>query len=320
MCEASDTDVQGEPRGAPTSLCMRPPGADAFVVGGNSFAPFLSSVQDLPLLERLECLSRRFLGIRYEPDPLGEGNGAGIDDDPTYRFDAIDCMTFVEEVVALSFSGDAGEFTDTLGCIRYRDCVHTYAMRNHHVEDWVRENSARNYIRDITGEVGGSLVKRAVVEIDFMRWIEAKPDMLPHHKDEIRTERMARDLKDPTPVEISFVPLRDILVVRDGTVSMDGGVSSRIPAFSIMLLIGKAEDEFKFGTRVRHMGIVLAGGLAGFEEPTLRHCTPKEGCADRPLIPYLFSQMENREGVAFLEVLDKHGKARVGSPGDGAGR
>ena len=285
------------------SICDRPAGQDAFVLEQSGFAPFMSKVQQMPFEERLECISRRFLGIRYENDPLGEGEAATIDSGPLYSFGYIDCMTYVEEVVALARSSGAEEFLENLGCVRYRDCVPTYAMRNHHVEDWARENSARGFVKDITLLVGGSLVERATVKIDFGKWIDGKADLLSLQKEEIKGERAARGLLDPTPVDLDFIPMSALFAFDGESASFNREVVSLLPVFSVMLLIGKEEDEVRYGTRVRHMGVVLRNEAGSSDELVLRHCTPNDGCIDRPLLSYLLSLRGSRAGVAFLEVL-----------------
>ena len=56
--------------------------------------------RNLPLAERIDRVSESMLGHPYVNDPLGEGRG--VDRDPPVRYDAYDCLTFVEEVLALS--------------------------------------------------------------------------------------------------------------------------------------------------------------------------------------------------------------------------
>ena len=51
----------------------------------------------------MERASRAFLGLPYLNDAAGEGQG--IDTDPPSRYDAFDCLTFVEEVLALTLAG-----------------------------------------------------------------------------------------------------------------------------------------------------------------------------------------------------------------------
>src|SRR5690606_32543867 len=56
----------------------------------------------MSLPERVDKLSSIFLGSDYVGDPLGEGESGVYDRDPLYRFDAFDCTTYVETVLALS--------------------------------------------------------------------------------------------------------------------------------------------------------------------------------------------------------------------------
>ena len=63
-----------------------------------------AKVAQEPLPVRLEAVSEALLGRPYLIDPLGEG--FGIDPDPLARYDAFDCLTFVEELLALVMAGD----------------------------------------------------------------------------------------------------------------------------------------------------------------------------------------------------------------------
>ena len=74
-----------------------------------------------------------FLGARYISSPLGEG--VTPDDDPLIRYDAFDCTTFVETVLADS---DVEKLTK----IRYKDGKADFIKRNHFIEtDWLKNNS-----------------------------------------------------------------------------------------------------------------------------------------------------------------------------------
>src|SRR5258707_13724837 len=57
-----------------------------------------------PLGTRLLDVSERFLGTPYAISPLGEGTGK--DADPLILFDAVHCLTFVEETMAISYAAD----------------------------------------------------------------------------------------------------------------------------------------------------------------------------------------------------------------------
>lgn len=112
--------------------------------------------------QRVEAVSELFLGVPYELGPLGEGPEGEFDRDPLIRFDAFDCTTFVETVMALSLENDLDLGTQMLQNVRYKDGQIGYATRNHFTElDWVPNNVRAGYLRDITSDVAG----RAAVEI-----------------------------------------------------------------------------------------------------------------------------------------------------------
>ena len=50
----------------------------------------------------IDKISSSFKEIEYSLNPLGEN--FGIDNDPLYRFDKFDCLTYVETVLALHFA------------------------------------------------------------------------------------------------------------------------------------------------------------------------------------------------------------------------
>ena len=58
------------------------------------------------------------MGAPYVISLLGEG--MGVDPDPRMRFDAFDCTTFVETVLALSFAVDLPSAELRLDHIRYQ--------------------------------------------------------------------------------------------------------------------------------------------------------------------------------------------------------
>src|SRR5712692_3563301 len=70
-----------------------------------------------PLGTRLLDVSERFLGTPYVVSPLGEGGGK--DADPLIRFDAVDCLTFVEETMAISYAADPRGVEPILSELRY---------------------------------------------------------------------------------------------------------------------------------------------------------------------------------------------------------
>ena len=105
------------------------------------------------MAQRVEAVSELFLGVPYKLGSLGEGPDGEFDRDPLIRFDAFDCTTFVETVMALSLDSDLDSAMRTLQKIRYKDGQIGYATRNHFIElDWVPNNVRAGYLHDITSD------------------------------------------------------------------------------------------------------------------------------------------------------------------------
>jgi hypothetical protein len=127
--------------------------------------------QALPLAQRVEAVSELFLGAPYKLGSLGEGPDGEFDRDPLIRFDAFDCTTFVETVMALSLDGDLDSAMRTLQKIRYKDGQIGYATRNHFIElDWVPNNVRAGYLHDITSDVAGRNAVKVRKTISKRRW------------------------------------------------------------------------------------------------------------------------------------------------------
>lgn len=144
--------------------------AEAFAAGGgarqnpSTFTPkqwdaFFATVGAAPLGQRLAVWADlAAVDAEYVGDPLGEGPGATPDPGPLSDFAHVDCVTYVEQVLALALSPDAANLPDTLRRIRYRDGRIDYRSRNHYfVSDWLPANSW--CVRDVTAEVGAGVTE-----------------------------------------------------------------------------------------------------------------------------------------------------------------
>lgn len=131
---------------------------------------FLTSMllADQTLQQSIDTNSAKYLGVPYILDPLGEGKGSSIDSDPKFRFDAFDCTTYVETVMALSLSKSEGEFERLMDEIRYSSSEHSYFTRNHFIEtDWMPNALSKKFIQDSTSQIfGPTLIKNLSIEID----------------------------------------------------------------------------------------------------------------------------------------------------------
>ena len=69
---------------------------------------------------RLERVINDSLGTPYHDGPLGEGPGAPYDSDPLIDLSRVDCVTFVEQSVALASAADLAQATKVLQGYRYK--------------------------------------------------------------------------------------------------------------------------------------------------------------------------------------------------------
>lgn len=119
--------------------------------------------------ERVELASRSFLGLPYLNDAAGEG--VGIDRDPPSRYDAFDCLTFVEEVLGLALAGDPLYAPAVRDALRYAGPP-AYDKRRHFMEaQWIPDAIRSGLLEDITARVGHARqLKKDVTAEVWRRW------------------------------------------------------------------------------------------------------------------------------------------------------
>lgn len=117
------------------------------------------------LAQRIVVVSGRYLGTPYRLDPLGEGAAASPDPDPLICHTAVDCQTFVEQVLAEAMAPRSSESLSILTRIRYRGGVVGFGTRNHYmVTDWLPQN--RWFLRDLTRVVSVKSIRTMEKLID----------------------------------------------------------------------------------------------------------------------------------------------------------
>jgi len=223
---------------APPPAAPRPPpplGATPVPAELEDLDAFLARVAPIAALpERLEAVSRPFLGLPYKLDALGEGEGAP-DPDPLWSFVACDCQTLVEEVLALAFSHDAAEFRARMLEIRYIGGKVSYETRKHLVEPrWLPTLVAAGYLAEATAEIGRADTKEATLVLG--------DEHLAPKFDKLRKRAGAGW---PTGTyAFRYVPI-DVAIARH----------AEIPAGSVLLPVREPRADTPF--LVSHMGLVL---------------------------------------------------------------
>ncbi|MGA9773848.1 MAG: N-acetylmuramoyl-L-alanine amidase-like domain-containing protein [Blastocatellia bacterium] len=119
------------------------------------------------LCERIERISRRFLGRSYFSNPLAGSPPAS--EVFKVSLDGFDCVTYIETTLALARSHGVDEFIDEMREIRYANGKIDFYHRNHYMVDWVKNNEERGIIEDVTTG------RKAVVKTRVLSVIEALP-------------------------------------------------------------------------------------------------------------------------------------------------
>jgi len=117
------------------------------------------------LEEKIDYFSHCFLLKPYAASPLGEGMAGKYDNDPLFDLESFDCMTYVEQILALTISKSANKFLHNLIRIRYKNGNINFGSRNHFVvSDWIENNSW--LFNNITVKIGSKYVLKMYKNID----------------------------------------------------------------------------------------------------------------------------------------------------------
>lgn len=122
---------------------------------------------------RLAVVARDSVGTPYAAGPLGEGPSGEYDTDPLMDLSRMDCVTFIEQSVALAASPSHAEAFALLQRIRYAGGRIDYESRNHFmITDWLANNP---WCRDITDTLGAPTreVTRTISRRSFFERVNA---------------------------------------------------------------------------------------------------------------------------------------------------
>ena len=192
---------------------------------------------------RLAQVVQDGIGTPYSDGPLGEGSTGIYDTDPRIDLSRVDCVTFVEQSVALAQGKTFNDAETKLQQIRYVDGKITFATRNHFmVAEWIPNNT---WCRDISTSLGVKTqsLTRNISKADFFKRVKA-PDLgtgIPDHK-----------------VTIHYVPT-----------DLAQEAESKLHAPTLIVFIGKIDWLFAL-----HCGIYLPNTTGG---GMLYHASSKAG-------------------------------------------
>lgn len=208
-------------------------------------------------------IGERYLGAKYVLDPLGEEKAP--DTDPLIRFDAFDCLTFVETSLA---NGNV----DKLNKIRYKNGEINFISRNHFTSiDWLENN--KDIVENISNKYGKTAVRTAV--IDKQNWFKRVHNI---------------DVKMPKQTaKMEYVPYSNLSQI----------ITTDKPLI-VMFIVDNPKIVDKIGTDliVSHVGFLLPNGK-------LRHASSQyKRVVDVDFQTYITERAKNKNniGIALLEI------------------
>ena len=243
-----------------------------------------------PFPERIEALSKLFVGTPYGEGPLGEGSG--VEPAPRWRTDSVDCQTFVETVLAMANSTSLPQAKLVLDDIRYAKTPISFSNRNHFTEaQWLPANIGKGYLREGTEDVDPSAPKETLV-LHRAQWSKV-PGLQRLEPADIPEGRFG----------LRYLPLAEAQKK-----------AARIAPGTILLVV-REEDPARV-VRVSHMGLVVRGesGLV------VRHAALGDDhkVIDEPIAHFLQRQTEFKKwkvaGVALAQPVDAQARVAQVAP------
>ncbi len=203
-----------------------------------------------------------FLGARYINSPLGEG--CAPDSDPLIRFDAFDCTTFVETVMA-------NDDIETLNQIRYKDGQIGFLNRNHFIEsDWLVNNSDR--VQNVSADYAQTKIRSVI--IDKRSWFK-------------KVHNIDTDFKS-VAVELEYIPYE---FAKDLNIEK---------TMIVLFITDNADFRDKIGTdlAVVHMGLIMPNGVLRHAS------SERGAVVDVPFEEYVNARKKNKNnlGIALVEI------------------
>ncbi len=267
--------------GVPLLLSCSSP-ADGVPPAWESLEPKLRSPD---LVDRFVEASRLLLGIPYANGPLGEGDVGGPDPDPRVDLTRADCVTYLEESLALALSARRNErdFLRILDAIRYQGGEVGFVTRNHFtMRDWVPANAW--LLDDVTATVGEGhieTVRKTIDRATFLRDQGAEP---------------REGLDAPGTIEFVMIPT-----------AKAGACADRLRTGDLVLWVAK-----KDGLDIAHTALLVRDPKSG--ALLQRHASSRAGkVTDEPFSAYA-ERASFALGIVVLRVVPE--AVVPGDPGD----
>jgi hypothetical protein len=234
--------------------------------------------------QRVERVSGLFLGKPFALSPLGEGPTGRVDQDPIVRFDRFDCVTYVEEVMALSWHADLNHAVRDLQRVRYASGTVRYGARKHiMMAQWIPLNIAAGFVHDITRIVGGDATESATLQLAAQDFRSKKGGAL----------KLAAADQPRGSYSVPLLPLARM-----------AGALDRVPAGTIITTIRRAQSQVPY--RASHVGLVIIRD----GKRVIRHAhKPSRRVVEQPLATFVAAAARFRSwpvvGFNFMAIASR---------------
>ena len=222
---------------------------------------------------RLEYFSKELLGTPYRLGPMGESYLDSVEQGPLVYMDSLDCVTYLEHVLAMALSKSERNIFGMLQRIRYKDGVVDYSHRKHYlIADWVGDGRFAAPVQ----VPGDSLLKKVIGKNDFFK------------KKKLKYLVDGKGAPDPE-ITIRFLPYDEAIQwaskVHEGPLKVLG-----------VALVAPMEK-----LDATHTGFLV---LRPGEMPILRHAAYKKQVMELPLREYLEGRNKEKvPGISLFEFL-----------------
>ncbi|MBN2724049.1 MAG: DUF1460 domain-containing protein [Deltaproteobacteria bacterium] len=232
---------------------------------------------------RINFWSNFFMNVHYQADPMGEGTG--IDSDPSWNPCAMDCETYVETVVALSFSHNSKEVMNWVDKTRYYEGIRKNSHRFFTMNlSWIPENVKLGYLKNVNKKITNIQGKIGHIVVPEAHWSKEWKERFVH-----MGKYAPRGLS-----MVKYIPLSELI-----------GVFKKIPVPSVAFLVGSTQSTNPF--LITHMGFILKNPEGKI---VFRHASGTPGrlrVEERDLLEYLkmlksYFGRKNRRFILGMDI------------------
>lgn len=247
----------------------------------------MQTPRDIPA--RIHFLTHLFLGKPYITNPQGEGQSGEFDQAPLYRFDGFDCVTFVNNILALAFSSNPDEFQNNLLKVNYYDSKPIFENRFHFMSaDWNPENQKNNIVADVTENIvddsKNPIAIYAEGEIDKPNWF---------------LKRIGKRMHSTQFIRMPYLPLTKLF---DKNKNPAKNIFDQIPDVSVVEIVRpnwNLRDKIGTNLHVSHVGFALRQPNG---ELLFRHATSEKKCVVELLLSDYLKNVLESETIKGINV------------------